>query len=120
MNVTLPWPPSVCSPNNRSHRMAKARAAKAYRFDCGMLALAAGWKRVKADPDDGRSIAVTVKVTFCPPDARRRDLDGMVSSCKAAFDAIADVIGIDDSRWHWTFERADQVKGGAVLVEVRA
>ena len=59
-------------------------------------------------------------MTFCPPDHRRRDLDNIIASMKAANDGIADALGIDDSRFISTYSMGSPVKGWAVLVTVRA
>jgi crossover junction endodeoxyribonuclease RusA len=59
-----------------------------------------------------------VKVTFHPPDNRRRDTDNMLASCKASLDGLALAMGVDDADWNLTIARADPVKGGAVVVEI--
>lgn len=74
--------------------------------------------------DIGRIDAGSVNVTCIfspPPPKRNRDLDGLLSSCKAYFDGIADVIGIDDSRFQhqapvWGIPR----KGGNVRIVLEA
>lgn len=43
-------------------------------------------------------------MTFCPPDARRRDIDGAFSACKAALDGIAQGVKRDDSNWSFTLK----------------
>ena len=58
--------------------------------------------------------------TFFPPDERTRDLDSLLSSLKAAFDGIADVIGVDDSRWTYNVRRGPAGKPGCVKIEVTA
>jgi len=57
-----------------------------------------------------------VRVEFSPPDNRRRDLDGMIASHKAAQDGIADALGIDDSKFETTYAISTPIKGGAVTV----
>ena len=46
--------------------------------------------------DDG---PIPVRITFYPPDARRRDDDNMIGSFRAARDGIADALGVDDRRF---------------------
>jgi len=58
------------------------------------------------------------KITFLPPDNRRRDLDNCVGAFKAGQDALAKMVGIDDSHFDVSYSRGDPVKGGAVIVEV--
>ena len=42
--IDLPWPPKELSPNARVHWTKKAKAAKAYRLECFILAKALGMK----------------------------------------------------------------------------
>lgn len=112
-HVDLPWPSRTLHPNERPHYMAKARATKAARASARAMAKPIG----KIDAD-----AVKVTCIFSPPPVKRnRDLDGLLSSCKAYFDGIADVIGIDDSRFQhqapvWGIPR----KGGNVCIVLEA
>lgn len=93
--VHLPWPPKALSPNARSHwGMVKARAK--YRKECGWNAIAAGLGRIKADE-------LHLTVTFFPPDDRKRDRDNCIGAFKSGQDSIADVTGIDDSRFLVTY-----------------
>lgn len=77
-------------------------------------ALAAGIR--KGDPDIPERIKVTA--VFFPPDNRRRDIDGMLSSIKSYLDGIADVIGVDDSKWQIEISREGARKGGLVRIEL--
>ena len=111
LTLTLPWPPADLSPNSRGHWSKLARAKKAYRAACAWTAKEQGARKVEAD-------ALAVRITFVPPDRRARDTDNMLASIKAGLDGLADVLGVDDSRWTLTIARADEV-GGMVRVEVR-
>lgn len=91
--------------------MQRASAAKAYRTQAHWTAKAA---HVSA-PDAGE---IMLRVTFNPPDRRRRDLDGMFASAKAGLDGIADALAADDYRFAFMIRRAEPVKGGRVLVEI--
>lgn len=62
---------------------------------------------------------IDVKVIFYPPNKRRRDMDNMLASIKAALDAVSEAWGVDDSRFRLTLEVACVVKGGSVLLEVQ-
>ena len=86
MIVRLPYPPAKLSPNARLHWRAKAKAVKSYRAECGFELLAQGVNRMPS---------VSLKLTFCPPDRRRRDRDNAIHAFKAGQDAIADITGID-------------------------
>ena len=111
MIIRLPWPKRELSPNARVHHFAKARAAKAYRTGCGWEAKAQGACHIKAD-------RLPVTITFHPPDGRRRDPDNMIASFKSGADGIADVIGVDDSKWEPTYRVGDVVNRGCVMVEI--
>ena len=57
--------------------------------------------------------------TFCPPDARRRDLDNYLAHEKCRVDGIAKALGIDDSQFRpITIDWGEKVKGGKVIVEI--
>lgn len=109
--VTLPWPSRSLHPNARVHWRKKAKATKAARHAAAWEAIAAGFKPMQAT-------ALSVTATFFPPDERLRDLDSLLSSLKAAFDGIADIIGVDDSRWTYNVRRGPSGKPGCVKIEV--
>ena len=92
--LILPWPARALHPNSRGHWSRRAKAVKAARYEAGILTLRAGWQAI-AWPA-GR---LHVWINAYPPDRRRRDTDGVLSSLKAALDGIADTIGIDDRRF---------------------
>lgn len=108
--VVLPWPPTGLNPNARLHHMALAKTKKAYKEACMWQAKADGVKPMTAD-------ALHLTITFVPPDRRHRDLDNMLSSIKAGLDGLRDVLGVDDSKWSLTIQKADAI-GGMVKVEV--
>lgn len=112
VNLILPWPSKELSPNARMHHMALHRAKKAYREACAWQAKAQG----------ARAMAVArlhVTFTFYPPSKRRIDLDNCIARMKSGIDGLADVLGVDDSRWKMSFALADEI-GGMVRVHVEA
>lgn len=109
--VTLPWPSRLLHPNARVHWAAKARAAKAARMGAAWQAKAVGLRKIDAD-------GLNVTAIFSPPDNRHRDADGMLSSIKPDLDGIADVLGVDDSRWNISIRREPPKKHGAVRIEI--
>lgn len=111
--VELPWPSRTLHPNARPHWAKKASATKAARFAAREMAKPIG--RIEAS-------AIKVTCIFSPPPPKRnRDLDGLLSSCKAYFDGIADAIGIDDSRFrHQAPAWGEPVKGGNVRILLEA
>jgi len=112
MNVTFGWPDKRLSPNARIHRMQRAGLVAAYRKACAWECVAAGLGKLRGNP-------LHVSITFHPPDHRRRDLDNMLASIKPGLDGLADVLGVDDSLWTLTIQRADPVKGGAVKIAIK-
>ena len=48
-----------------------------------------------------------------------RDLDNLLASMKADFDGLSEALGVDDQLFNpLTLRRGEQVKGGAVVLEV--
>jgi crossover junction endodeoxyribonuclease RusA len=111
--IELPWPHKSLSPNARVHWAAKAKQTASYRSECGWRARAQGVYPVEAS-------SVKMTMTFCPPDLRRRDIDNLVGSTKAARDGLMDAIGVDDSRFVVTYAMGEPVKGGMVLIKLQA
>jgi crossover junction endodeoxyribonuclease RusA len=56
-------------------------------------------------------------LTFYAPTKRAFDLDNALARIKSGLDGLADVLGVDDSRWSLTIRKGDTV-GGFVRVEV--
>lgn len=116
IHINLPWPHKDLRPNARPHWAEKAKAVKQARAIAGWRAKMAGIRL--GDPDIPAALKVTA--VFSPPSRRHHDDDNMLASCKAYFDGIADVIGVDDSRWQIAMRREGVVKGGAVRIELEA
>jgi len=110
--VQLPWPPAILFPNARraSHWRKSRGIAKAYRQECWALArVAIGRIRFSTPPG--------VSVAFFPPDARRRDDDGMIGAFKNGRDGVADAIGLDDATWRPSYSFHDPLRpDGRVVV----
>lgn len=112
MNFILPWPPTTLSPNDRSHWAVKAKAKAAYREAVAWSAKSQGAHRIDAD-------ALHLTITFYPPTRRAYDLDNALARLKAGLDGLADVLGVDDSKWSLTIQKAPEgAIGGLVRVEV--
>lgn len=116
ISIDLPWPPRALHPNARVHWGARAKVASKCRQMAGWCAKEAGI-RVN-DPDIPQDLKVTA--IFSPPDNRRRDVDGMLSSIKSYLDGISDIIGIDDSKWQIALRKEAPTKGGSVRIELEA
>ena len=109
--IILPWPPSAMSPNGaHGHWSAKSSAAKAHKLACWAMCKAQGVRPVEAD-------AVDVSLIFYPPSRRAYDLDNALARIKQGLDAVAEAIGVDDSRWQaMHLERGERCKDGGVIV----
>lgn len=105
MEIIIPWPPKELSPNARTHFMQKAGIAKKYKAMCWTIAMVGG--RVVC-VKEGR---VTVSMTFCPPDNRRRDMDNALAACKSGLDGIASALGIDDHLFRLVLEWGAEGEG---------
>jgi crossover junction endodeoxyribonuclease RusA len=112
MTYTLPWPATALSPNRRMHWATLAKAKKAYRHACAVTAKSQGAKKLDAE-------ALHLTLTFYAPTKRDFDLDNALARIKSGLDGLADVLGVDDSRWSLTIRKGDTV-GGFVRVEVAA
>lgn len=111
--VDLPWPPKELNPNAHIHWKAKRRRRQAYRHACSWACVDQKVRKVDAEQ-------IKATVIFSPPDARRRDVDNMLSSVKAAIDAVAEAVGIDDSNWSIEPVRGIPCKGGNVRIVLEA
>ena len=115
--IRLPWPPAKTSKNgSQGDYHGKACAAKAYKTACAWECKRQGIRPTDETPNG----YVAVTITYAPPRNGRQDWDNLAGRAKQGFDAVAEATGIDDGRW-WptTSERADPVKGGAVLVHIK-
>lgn len=114
MNIVLPFPPKELSPNQRLHWGKVSRAKKAYREACHLTAREQGAHKLTAE-------RLHVSFTFYPPNRARRDLDGCISRMKSGIDGLADVLGVDDSKWAMSFTLSEEIGGMVrVLIEVTA
>lgn len=118
LTVEMPWPSAALSVNTRQHWSKRASAARTSRRD----GWAATLQALKGKPSPYASVdgPIAVCVIFRPPDMRRRDMDGMLSRCKALLDGLADALGVDDSRFVLALHRGEVHYGGRVIVEVGA
>lgn len=116
MEIILPWPDRRLHPNSRCHWAVKRKATKAARGYAATSAYLHGLCRVQWP--EGR---LHVWIDGYPPDRRRRDHDGFLSSLKASLDGIADALGVNDSRFVPHPWIKDEVrKGGEVRIRITA
>ncbi|MCK9544918.1 MAG: hypothetical protein M0R03_23125 [Novosphingobium sp.] len=110
--VRLLWPDPGLSPNARVHHMKlaslKKQAKSSAHWACNL------WRVERV------SAPALLTITFLPPDRRRRDLDNMLGSLKAALDGVRDYLGVDDSEFHYRISKGQPVKNGAVDITITA
>jgi len=109
--ITLPWPDKTLNPNARTHWAVKSRITKSTRTAAAWLTKASGEKVT----GEGK---IDLSIVFSPPDKRHRDQDGMLSSCKALLDGVADGLGVNDARFRLHLDVGPPVSGGMVTVEI--
>ena len=112
--IILPWPPAAMSPNasGQGKWRTKNNAAATYKRTCWAICLERKVRKIEA-------ATVEATIIFCPPSARRYDLDNALASIKQGLDAIAEAIGVDDSQWRSiTLERGERCKNGGVIVHI--
>lgn len=115
--ITLDWPPRQLSPNARVHYRVKSPITKGYLAHASNTTRVACHDHSLRDRIDPHSDdPITLEIEFHPPDARRRDLDNMLSSIKAGLDGIAEALGVNDQRFALRLTRGQPVKGGRVVV----
>ena len=113
MNVELPWPPRILSPNGRGHHMAVHKAKKKAKRIGGEAVIAAGRPRFP------EGVPLTVTLTFHPKTRTAPDQDNAIASLKAYLDGIAGALGVDDKLFRLQQPiMAEPVKGGRVLVSI--
>jgi len=113
MKITLPWPSAKLSPNARGKWAKKDDNRKAAR-SAGYWAA----KQAGVGPDGFQFDEMAL--TFHPPDRRRRDLDNMLASCKAAIDGVSDACKWDDHKCdRITLERGQPMKPACVVLVLK-
>lgn len=113
VRVELAWPHKHLSPNARVHWSERHRRASEARHD-------ASWATVEAAKRARLSPPLRITTTFFPPTRRAYDRDNLSARMKAAYDGIADGLGVDDKHFrHEPVVIGEVVKGGRVEVTIR-
>ena len=115
LELSFPWPVPALFPNaaRKQHWHTLRETARTLR----QVAFAETWNSKNGWTRGGGPWQLTL--TFCPPDRRRRDLDGCLSAIKAAIDGMAEALNIDDADfWPITLDWGPVCKGGQVRVKV--
>lgn len=113
--IELAWPPRQLRPNASSPGAwrIKSEAAKAYREQAYWRTKHLGLRFANTD----EATCTTLRLTFNPPDNRKRDLDNMLASVKSGIDGICDALAINDHCFtEISIVRGPALKGGKVTV----
>lgn len=108
--IELPFPPSSLSGHNTGHWRRKSPIVAKHREWARSATLAA-----KVNVPEAGDIRVIV--TFYPPD-RRGDRVNFPNRMKPYFDGIADALKVNDSRFVPSYQFAEPIKGGRVVVSL--
>lgn len=115
--LNLPWPPRVLSPNGRPRHWTERNKAKLAQQKAAD-ALAREARLHLATIPDGAAIKLTA-TAFPKPRGPYPDDDNLTASLKAARDAIAAVMKVDDKRMQWQpVQKGERCRDGAVLVTI--
>lgn len=111
--VRLPWPEPALWQNRRVHWRVRAKAVKSARL--GAWAIACDQGLFTSGIKSARLV-----FSFYPPDRRKRDLQNMPATMKAAIDGIADALGVDDHGFKvaWPEAFGEPTPGGLVVVKI--
>lgn len=112
--IHLDWPEKELWPNSRVHWAVLAECREYQKFCAAVTCIDAGLENYPFDTS-----ALTLDMTFHPPDKRKRDLDNMLAAMKAAIDGIAETIGVDDSMFSISLSRGEIAKGGRVSISIK-
>jgi crossover junction endodeoxyribonuclease RusA len=110
--LTLPFPDSRLSPNNRRAHRWLTDVRNIARNTGYYAALDAGLCIPDRTP-------LHLWLTFSPPDNRRRDVDNLLSASKSTLDGIFKALHVDDCNVKLTtLEMGKRVKGGQMTVMI--
>lgn len=117
MIIKLPWPDSSLNPNRKNGRhWGATKEAKDKRMADARWVALVELRKSGYVPPVGR---LSMSLTFCQPDKRRRDMDNLLASMKSDLDGISQALGLDDQHFDpLILKRGEPIKGGCVLVEV--
>lgn len=108
--IELPWFDKDLSPNSTVNWKAKHKKRQKQKNDSCFICV--------SEKIPYTAGSYHLKITFFPPDNRRRDLDNCLASLKGALDGIAMACKMDDRDFQpLTVQFGETCKGGKVEVE---
>ena len=113
MKIVLPWPDPRLFPNwKRAHHWAKYHGvAKNARSTACLLTRSAMARAKRSKAEFAGDGPMPIRVSFYPPDLRKRDDDGVIGAIKHHRDGVADALAVDDARFkpEYIFEAVDRI-----------
>lgn len=111
LTIELPFPPATLSGHANGNRWSKSAITAKHRLWARNATLAQGVGTATTTGD------IRVIVTFYPPN-RRGDRVNFPNRMKPYFDGIADALKVNDSRFLPSYQFAEPVKVGKVVVVI--
>lgn len=111
--IELPFPPASLSGHNTGHWKAKSPVVAKHREWAKRATLAALPSCFRALEEGD----IRLLITFYPPN-RRGDRINFPNRMKPYFDGIADALNVNDSRFLPSYQFAEPVKNGRVVVSI--
>lgn len=110
--VRLSWPAQPLWQNRRVSWRKRAESVRIARTEAWAVAKKAKLPRLPT---------AILTFAFYPPDNRRRDIQNMPATMKAAIDGIADAMGCDDTGFRCVFPTTFShiAPGGGVVIQIR-
>lgn len=119
IEIELPFPDSNLMPNRarREHWRVKAGYAQTARMTAKIETLNAlpHAERPQFEPQE----RILLRIEFCPPNARSRDLDNLLAAMKPSIDGVCDALEVNDKMLCPIILDFGKVqKGGRVIVQI--
>lgn len=119
IEIELPFPVSALMPNRarRNHWAAKAKYAQTARMVGKVETLNA--LPHNTAPTFEPQERIPLRLEFCPPDLRPRDLDNLLAAMKPTLDGVSDALSINDKMYcPITLDWGKRTKHGKVILQI--
>ena len=115
ITIFLEWPNPGLSPNSRKHYREKAKLVSVARQMAHLLT-----SQYDIPPCFSPDAPLETRLTFFPPDKRKRDIDNLLASMKSSLDGIFDALKMNDNRVRRTvLEWGKAAQPGRVEIEIK-